>query len=82
MPSPIPFYKYHALGNDYIVLTPDEFGQEITVHMPGGRIEIEIAPDYAISMTGGVTKVATGTMDPEMLTWKEGVIKSERKNQK
>ena len=28
MPSPIPFNKYHALGNDYIVLTPDEFGEE------------------------------------------------------
>ena len=39
---------------------------EITVHMPGGRIEIMIAPDYAISMTGSVTRVATGTIDPEM----------------
>jgi len=42
--------------------------QEITVHMPGGRIEIEVGPDFAISMTGGVTKVATGTIDPEMFT--------------
>ena len=40
--------------------------QEITVHMPGGRIKIEISPDFAISMTGGVTRVATGTIDPEM----------------
>jgi diaminopimelate epimerase len=39
---------------------------EITVHMPGGRIEIEIAPDFAIKMTGTVTKVATGIIDPEM----------------
>jgi diaminopimelate epimerase len=39
---------------------------EITVHMPGGRIEIEIAPDFAIRMTGSVTRVATGTIDPEM----------------
>jgi diaminopimelate epimerase len=39
---------------------------EITVHMPGGRIEIMIAPNYAISMTGSVTRVATGTIDPEM----------------
>ena len=43
---------------------------EITVHMPGGRIEIEIAPDFAIRMTGSVTRVATGTIDPEMFTWK------------
>ena len=40
--------------------------QEITVHMPGGRIEIEISADYEISMTGSVTRVATGTIDPEM----------------
>jgi hypothetical protein len=26
MSSPIPFYKYHALGNDYIVLNPAEAG--------------------------------------------------------
>jgi diaminopimelate epimerase len=42
---------------------------EITVHMPGGKIEIEIAPDFAIRMTGSVTRVATGTIDPEMFTW-------------
>lgn len=36
---------------------------ELTVHMPGGEIGIEIAPDYAIRMTGGVTRVAAGEMD-------------------
>ena len=41
---------------------------DITVHMPGGKIEIDISPDFAISMTGRVTKVATGTIDPEMFT--------------
>ena len=30
MQTPIPFQKYHALGNDYIVLNPGEFGQELT----------------------------------------------------
>jgi len=40
--------------------------QDITVHMPGGRIEIDISSDFAISMTGGVTRVAAGTIDPEM----------------
>ena len=39
---------------------------EITVHMPGGRIEIEISAGYEISMTGSVTRVAAGTIDPEM----------------
>ena len=38
--------------------------------MPGGRIEIEIAPDFAVRMTGSVTRVATGTIDQEMFTWK------------
>jgi len=42
--------------------------QKITVYMPGGRIEIEIGPDFSISMTGGVTRVATGTIDPEMFS--------------
>lgn len=41
--------------------------QHISVHMPGGKIEIEISPDYEISMTGAVTKVASGTIDAEML---------------
>jgi len=43
----------------------------ISVYMPGGKIEIEIGSDFAISMTGGVTRVATGTLDPEMFTWEE-----------
>ena len=30
--------------------------QHITVHMPGGNIEIEISPDYNITMTGGVER--------------------------
>jgi diaminopimelate epimerase len=24
------FYKYHALGNDYIILNPDDFATELT----------------------------------------------------
>ena len=31
--------------------------REISVHMPGGTIEIEIGDGYAIEMTGPVTKV-------------------------
>lgn len=29
----------------------------ITVHMPGGKIKIEIGEDYSVTMTGGVTPV-------------------------
>ena len=31
MPSSIPFYKYHALGNDYIVMNPKEIGISLSV---------------------------------------------------
>ena len=39
---------------------------EVTVHMPGGTIGIEISPDYAIRMTGTVNHVAQGMMQPEL----------------
>jgi diaminopimelate epimerase len=38
----------------------------IQVHMPGGEIDIEISDDYDISMTGAVTRVAEGSIDPEI----------------
>ena len=37
-----------------------------TVHMPGGTLGIEIADDFAIRMTGPVTKVSEGVIAPEM----------------
>ena len=40
--------------------------ESITVHMPGGRLEIEMTPDFAVSMTGPVTRICTGVLDPEM----------------
>lgn len=40
--------------------------QNVGVQMPGGKIDIEIGDDYSIRMTGGVTKVAEGTMVKEM----------------
>jgi diaminopimelate epimerase len=39
---------------------------DVTVHMPGGRIGIRIAPDYAIRMTGTVNQVADGLMRAEL----------------
>jgi diaminopimelate epimerase len=38
----------------------------ITVHMPGGQIAIQIGDDFAIEMTGPVTKVAEGVMNKEI----------------
>jgi diaminopimelate epimerase len=43
---------------------------KLTVHMPGGRIGIEISDDFAIKMTGPVTRVAEGTLNPELFTTK------------
>ena len=40
--------------------------RSITVHMPGGKLSIEIGNDFSILMTGPVTKVSEGTMDSEM----------------
>jgi diaminopimelate epimerase len=43
---------------------------KLTVHMPGGTLSIEIGADYAIKMTGPVTRVAEGTLHPEIFTMK------------
>lgn len=40
---------------------------DITVEMPGGEIEIRIADDWSISMTGGVTRVGRFEMEAEAL---------------
>ena len=39
---------------------------KITVHMPGGDIDIEVGADYSVRMTGPVTKVFEGTISEEM----------------
>ncbi|MEI6861087.1 MAG: diaminopimelate epimerase [Verrucomicrobiota bacterium] len=44
--------------------------RDVTVHMPGGQIGIEIGDGFAISMTGTVNKVAEGTMHPELFAVK------------
>jgi diaminopimelate epimerase len=48
MDSPIPFAKYHALGNDYIVLAPDEFGEDLT----GALIRLICHRNYGIGSDG------------------------------
>jgi diaminopimelate epimerase len=40
--------------------------RDISVHMPGGIIQIEIGDDFAIRMTGPVAKVCDGVMEKEM----------------
>jgi diaminopimelate epimerase len=43
---------------------------KLTVHMPGGEIGIEIAPDFSIKMSGPATRVAEGILHPELFTTK------------
>lgn len=43
---------------------------KLTVHMPGGTIGIEIAPDFSIKMSGPTTRVAEGTLHAELFTTK------------
>jgi diaminopimelate epimerase len=43
-------------------------GREISVHMPGGVIAIEIGDDYSIRMTGAVTKVSDGVIAKEIFS--------------
>jgi diaminopimelate epimerase len=38
----------------------------ITVHMPGGKLAIEIGKEFDVLMTGPVTKVAEGMIDSEI----------------
>lgn len=40
----------------------------ITVHMPGGKLAIEIGKNFDILMTGPVTKVSEGKIDPEIFS--------------
>ena len=42
--------------------------REISVHMPGGKIEIKIGDGYSIQMTGAVTKVSDGVIAGEMFS--------------
>ena len=42
---------------------------DITVHMPGGQIAIEIGDDFAVRMTGPATRVADMEFDREALSF-------------
>lgn len=49
-------------------------GDTVNVHMPGGIIVIDIAPDQRIHMTGPVTKVAEGFFASELKAIKDGTV--------
>lgn len=39
---------------------------DITIHMPGGELEIKISQDFAARIQGPVTRICSGNMDLEM----------------
>lgn len=41
-------------------------GRDITVHMPGGEIQISLSDDFQATMTGPVTRICEGVMSREM----------------
>ena len=48
----------------------DLVDEKVSVHCPGGIIQIEIREDFDILMTGSVTKVSEGVISPEMYSVK------------
>ncbi len=43
-------------------------GRDISVHMPGGTLDIRINEDYAVTMAGPVTRIAEGRVDDEIFS--------------
>lgn len=42
--------------------------EQVSVHMPGGTLDITVGPDFDIRMTGPVQPIATGKLHPEILS--------------
>ncbi|MBN2033039.1 MAG: diaminopimelate epimerase [Deltaproteobacteria bacterium] len=42
--------------------------EAVTVHMPGGKLDIKVSDEYLIVMTGPVTKVSEGTLSQEIFS--------------
>lgn len=43
--------------------------QHVTVLMPGGQLQINVADDYRVRLTGPIAKVMEGTIAPEVFAW-------------
>jgi diaminopimelate epimerase len=39
----------------------------VTVTMPGGKLDIRVAPDFSLTMKGPVAEVARGTLSPSFV---------------
>jgi diaminopimelate epimerase len=45
--------------------------RDMTMHMPGGKLQIGLNSSFDIKMVGPVTKVAQGVFDDEIFTWRQ-----------
>jgi UDP-N-acetylmuramoyl-L-alanyl-D-glutamate--2,6-diaminopimelate ligase len=41
----------------------------VTVYMPGGALEITVADDFTVTLTGPITRVCEGVIDSESFEW-------------
>lgn len=41
----------------------------VMVHMPGGTLQITVAEDYTVTLTGPITRVCQGIIDKESFAW-------------
>jgi diaminopimelate epimerase len=41
--------------------------EHLTVHMPGGQLQMQVDADFKVTMTGPVTRIASGQIHPECL---------------
>ncbi len=41
----------------------------VLVHMPGGSLQITVAHDYTVKLTGPITRVCEGEIDSEIFAW-------------
>ena len=60
----VKYVKYHALGNDYIVLAAAD--------LPDGELRIQFHDGFCATMTGPVTKVCHGETSAEMFASGDG----------
>jgi len=51
-------------------------GRNLTMHMPGGALSIEVGDGFSVTMTGPVNKVAEGTLDRDLFAgaWQAGPV--------
>lgn len=53
----------------------NQVGDKVTVHMPGGQLQISFSDDFQVSMLGPVHKIASLTLDEDCFIGGEGALR-------